>query len=290
MSVDPAGLETPTARRARLVLGTAGLGDSDATVEVLDRFSAGGGQALDLANVYGDGEANRAVGRWLTRQTLLPGLYVKGCHPPYCRPELIREEVDKARSDLGVDRLDVFVLHRDDETVPVHDFAEALRAEVRRGSIETFGVSNWTLTRFMDLDQALGHDRTRLSAFSNHFSLAALVSPDWPGCLDMGPADIATLAARGTTILAWASLASGYFAGRPAPAWSSPSNERRRRSAHEIASARGTSTTAVALAYVLDQPGGVRPVVGARSARHIAELLDATRLRLTPAEVARLMA
>ena len=46
-------------------------------------------------------------------------VYAKGCHPPHCAPELVGAEVDRALSLLGLDRVDFFILHRDDPSLPV---------------------------------------------------------------------------------------------------------------------------------------------------------------------------
>lgn len=272
-------------RRDRLVLGTADLRDDAVAAALLDRFAEAGGTALDLANVYADGDPERAVGRWLRRTGAAPTLYVKGCHPPYCTPELVPSEVDKAREDIGVDRLDVFILHRDDETVPVESFAEALQGEIARGSIGSFGVSNWRFERFTELARALGTDRSKLTVFSNHFSLATMVTPTWPGCLAMGRGEIDALAGTGTTVLAWASLAAGYFAGRDAPSWDSEENAARRERAEELAAEKGTTATGIALAYVLHEPDYVRPVIGTTSEAHLDELLRAADVDLTGSEL-----
>jgi aryl-alcohol dehydrogenase-like predicted oxidoreductase len=71
--------------RTRLVFGTLDLPDTAVAPPLLDRFYAGGGRALDVANVYRDGEAARAVGRWLGDRPDADGvvLYAKGCHPPH---------------------------------------------------------------------------------------------------------------------------------------------------------------------------------------------------------------
>jgi aryl-alcohol dehydrogenase-like predicted oxidoreductase len=276
--------------RQRLVLGTADLRDDAASAAVLDRFVEGGGTAIDLANVYADGDAERGVGRWLRRTGATPMLYVKGCHPPYCSPELVASEIDRARDDLGVDTLDVFILHRDDETVRVDAFADALLDELSRRSIGSFGVSNWRLERFDELARALGPARERLVVFSNHFSLATMVTPTWPGCLGMGRTEIDALNGTGTTVLAWASLAGGYFAGRHAPSWDSADNALRRHRAEELAAEKGTTATGIALAYVLEQPEFVRPVIGTRSEVHLDELLRAADIDLSGSELARAVA
>ena len=269
----------------RLVLGSADLRDDEITPRLLDRFYEAGGRSLDLANVYGGGESERAIGRWLAASGADLTLYVKGCHPPYCRPSLVGAEVDEARTALGRDTFDVFVLHRDDTSVAVGEFGAALLAEVEHGSIRAFGVSNWTVERYEELGAELGSDARHLTAFSNQFSLAEMVTPTWPGCLSMTTAEIASLDRDGVTALAWASLAEGYFAGRDGPSWKSGRNEARRERARELAEERGTTATAVALAYVLRQPSRVLALAGTRSEAHLDELLGAASLALTPAEL-----
>ena len=268
----------------RLVLGTLDLPDTPLAPRLLDRYVDAGGRALDVANVYGDGEASRAVGRWLARGPAhRPVLYAKGCHPPHCRPDLVAAEVDAARTLLGVDRIDVFILHRDDLARPVSEWAEALLAQVEAGAIGGFGVSNWTVERLRalraDLDAAgAGH----LRAFSNHFSLARMLSPPWPGCLALSTDDLNAIGDLGVAVLAWSSLATGFFAGRDAPHWDDRANRARRDRAGTLAQRLGTTAPAVALAYVLHQPGHVRPVVGTRSATHLDEALGAAAIRLEP--------
>jgi aryl-alcohol dehydrogenase-like predicted oxidoreductase len=269
----------------RIVLGSADLRDMPETAGLLDRFHDRGGRALDLANVYAGGESQRAVGRWLRSSGAEMTLYAKGCHPPYCSPALVGDEVDKARSDVGVERLDVFMLHRDDIGAPTHAWADALLEQVHRGAIGAFGVSNWTVERLVELRDALGGDADRLAVFSNHFSLGEMVVPTWPGTLGMSLHDIETVDALGVRPIAWASLAAGYFAGRESPSWDSEDNERRRARAEELARERGTTAPTVALAYVLNQPVRVLAAVGTRTQAHLDELIAAADLELTPPEL-----
>ena len=270
----------------RLVFGTLDLPGGEAAARLLDRYTDAGGDALDVANVYQDGAAARAVGAWLARGHQ-PVLWAKGCHPPHCRPELVAAEVDRARSLLGVDHIDVFILHRDDLAFPVSAWAEALLAEVDAGRIGAFGVSNWTVERAQELREhldAIGADGLR--AFSNHFSLARMVSPPWDGCLALSVDDLRALGDLGLTVLAWSSLATGYFAGRDTPHWDSSDNRERRERATQLAERLGCSAPAVALAYVLHQPAHVRPVVGTRSEAHLDEALATEAIRISPDELA----
>jgi aryl-alcohol dehydrogenase-like predicted oxidoreductase len=273
---------------ARLVFGTFDLPDNALAPQLLDRFYAGGGRALDVANVYRDGEAARAAGKWLRGRASGDGVvvYAKGCHPPYCSPDLVGAEVDKACSLLGLPRIDVFLLHRDDPRFGVDEFADALIEQVDAGRIGGFGVSNWTLSRLRELRTYLDRAGDRhLLAFSNHFSLAEMVSAPWEGCLAVSREELAELADLGVKVLAWSSLATGFFGGRDTPHWDSAANRARRERAAELGERLGSSPAAVALAYVLNQSSHVLPVVRTGSEAHLDEMLAATELRFDDEEL-----
>jgi len=276
-------------RRARIVYGTLDLPDTMVAPQLLDAFRAAGGRALDLAHVYRDGEAERAVGRWLQARGFPDDVvvYAKGCHPPHCRPDLVRPEVERVREVVGVDRVDVFILHRDEPAFPIGAFADALLAEVEAGRIDAFGVSNWTLERTGELRAHLegAGAADRLVAFSNHFSLAEMVSAPWPGCLASSKEELDTIGAMGLRMLAWSSLATGYFAGRDVASWASDANEARRDRARELGERLGVSATTIALAYCLHQPEHVLPVVGTRLPAHLDEALAAADVELTATQV-----
>jgi aryl-alcohol dehydrogenase-like predicted oxidoreductase len=265
------------------LFGSADLRDDDVTPTLLDRYYESGGRKLDLANVYGDGESEKAIGRWLASRGVRDELelHVKGCHPPYCDPSHVRGEVERSRMLLGADTLDSFTLHRDHLEIPVESFAEALLAQVDRGAIASFGVSNWTHARFEELRAALGVDASRLAIFSNHFSLADMLIPTWPGTLAMSQDELAELDRAGVVAIAWAALAAGFFAGREAPSWEGGENSARRGRARELAARLGVTAPAVALAYVLSQGPRVWAAVGTRSRGHLDELLVAPGLELS---------
>jgi aryl-alcohol dehydrogenase-like predicted oxidoreductase len=272
----------------RIIFGTLDLPEGDRGARLLDRYVDAGGRVLDVANVYQDGAASRTVGRWLARGPgSRPALYAKGCHPPSCRPDLVAAEVDHARALLDAEALDVFILHRDDLSFPVAAWAEALLGEVQAGRIGAFGVSNWTVERARELRahlDAIGAGGLRV--FSNHFSLARMVSPPWPGCLALSANDLRAVGELGMTVLAWSSLARGFFAGHDTPHWDTPENRARRDRARELAARLGCSASAVALAYVLHQRDHVLPVVGTRSEAHLDEALGALTIRLSGDELA----
>ena len=270
----------------RLVLGTLDLPDTAARAEAARPLRRRGRRARWTSRTSTATARRRArwAGGWRAARPTAPVLYAKGCHPPHCRPDLVAAEVDAARTLLGVDRIDVFILHRDDLVVSGLGVGRgAARAGRGAGAIGDFGVSNWTVERLRELRahlDAAGADHLR--AFSNHFSLARMLSPPWPGCLALSTDDLRAIGDLDVSVLAWSSLATGFFAGRDTPHWDDPANRARRDRAAQLAERLGTSAPAVALAYVLHQPGHVRPVVGTRSAAHLDEALGAAAIRLEP--------
>jgi aryl-alcohol dehydrogenase-like predicted oxidoreductase len=174
--------------------------------------------------------------------------------------------------------------------ISVDTWAEALDGEQGKGNVRRVGVSNWTVERFTALRKRLDDDQ--LTTFSNHFSLAQMIEPPWPGCLAIDPDTARNLGSAGTTVLAWASLARGYLCGSGRDptverCWGNRANQLRRARAAELATRLGTTAAAVAIAYVLAHEG-VRPVIGTRSAAHLDEALAAEAIALTPEQVVQL--
>src|SRR4051812_8805865 len=129
-----------------VVLGTAAYGTGFATDPLLDRFVERGGRLIDVAVHYSGGAAERAVGEWLRRSGARERvvLLAKGCHPPRVSPAQVGPEVERSREQLGVEVLDCFVLHRDDQSLDVSEWGDALLSQIEADTVATVGVSNWT--------------------------------------------------------------------------------------------------------------------------------------------------
>jgi aryl-alcohol dehydrogenase-like predicted oxidoreductase len=198
---------------------------------------------------------------------------------------------------MGLDYVDIYMMHRDNLDVPVGEFIDAMNRCVKAGTIKALGVSNWTLAR---VDEANAYARrnglAEIVALSNQFSLAEMIEPPWGGCFSSsGPADRAWLAKSGVTLMPWSSQARGFFTDRAAPdkrddaelvrCWYSEANFQRRGRAVELAAKRGVSLIAMALAYVLQQPFPTFPLIGPRTLAEFRQSLTALAVKLSPREL-----
>jgi aryl-alcohol dehydrogenase-like predicted oxidoreductase len=300
------GVDRPLSRliQGTLTLAHATLGQAN---ELLDAVYSAGCRAFDTAPVYGRGLAEQRLGKWL-RERALPDVVIidKGAHPREGRSRVTPSdiEVDLVRSldALRRERIDLYLLHRDRPDVPVGELIDCLNEQVERGRIGRFGASNWSHQRILKANRyAEQNEKLGFVASSPEFSLAVPVT-SWTGCLSIaGPKGAEARAWYTQTqlpVLAWSPLASGFLSGadtsdsaatsdrerRVLEFYASPDNFARRARLGQMALSRGTSPSALALAYVMSSKMNTYAVVGCRSAGEFRECLGAAKLRLAPKE------
>jgi aryl-alcohol dehydrogenase-like predicted oxidoreductase len=283
---------------SRLVLGTMLLAESGP--EVLDAYVAAGGNAIDTARVYGDGKSERMLGEWLAanpgvRERLV--IVSKGAHPDgevkRVTPDQIERDV-RASVELLGGAVDVYLLHRDDPSVPVGRIVECLAGLREAGLIAAYGTSNWTTPRIDEANawaSANGLDGFCMS--SQHLSLAVQNEEQWPDTRSANDPDLFAWHERTQTpLLAWSVQARGYFFGRTGDevlrVYDNEVNRERRRRAERLAERLGRSTAQVALAWVLAQPFPVYACFGARTGDQVREAFAA--LEVDASELAALTA
>jgi aryl-alcohol dehydrogenase-like predicted oxidoreductase len=283
-----------TLHRRRLSPYKAGL-------ELLDQALECGYTALDTAAAYGASE--KLIGRFLRSRKIRERVIIigKGGHPN--APGIGRldaasltNDLDQSLRNLGVDIIDLFMLHRDDDTVPVATIMETLHRFVQAGKVRAVGASNWHHRRIEAANlYAIRHGLTPLSASSPHLSLIEQHAPPWPGCLSIaGEANAEArqwYVATQMPVLAWSPLGAGFLIGREdfdpgqKRAYVSETNRRRREVAQEIAKRKGVPVTHVGLAYVRSLGIEVHPIVYSSSSQRLAELAAAAALKLSPEEI-----
>ena len=272
--------------------GTRNDEESRATLlEAIDR----GMSHLDTAASYQLGENERFVGSVLRerrRDVFLATKYgitrsSEGALQIDNRPEAIRASVEASLQRLGVERIDLFYLHRIDRTVPIEDSVGALAGLVREGKIRFIGLSECsvpTLRRACAVHP--------ISAVQTEYSLWAREPEEAmrPACRELG-----------VTFVAYSPIGRGFLAGNFRTLADLPANDHRRalpryqeaNIAHnarvvelirQFAERKRCTPAQIALAWVLAQGENVTAIPGMKTRAHLNDNVAALDVRLTDAE------
>lgn len=304
------GIDKPV---SRLAGGTVAIGshDLDYSFGLLDAQKQAGINTFDTAHIYGGGDNERTFGQWMAARGNREEIVIigKGAHHNADRRRVtdfdIKSDLFDSLARFQTDYIDLYLLHRDDPDVPVGPIVEALNEHVQAGRIRAFGGSNWSADRVRQAnDYASEHGLQGFSASSPHFSLAVQVNEPWEGCISItGPAAAAErqwYGAQNMPLFTWASGAAGFFSGRFSRqepgntedgmdamcihSYGSEENFQRLDRAQELARDKGVTPNQIAVAWVLNQPLNLFPLVGPRNAQEVAQNVEAAALQLTEAE------
>jgi len=251
---------------------------------------------FDTADAYGGGRSEQAIGRWIAARGVRPRLTTKTYHPMRAgadhglRPGRIARQLSASLDRLGVGRVELYLAHDFDPGVPLPESLGAFAQAQAQGMIGAYGVSNFDAAQ---LSAALAAGAP--AAIQNSYSL--LARGDDPGMLELCDQS-------GVGYLAFSPLAGGWLTGKyrrgePFPAGSRMTQrpgpyaglvtgrvfdalDRLRA----MASSRGTSMSATALAWVLSDPRVTQVVIGPGRPEHLAPVTEALRYPLEAAEKA----
>ncbi len=282
----------------------------DTAFRLLDAVYAMGVNTLDCSNHYGE----EPVGEWLAARGLHDAVNIltKGAHFNAWRsrvtPYDILSDAHDSLAKLGKKTLEIYLLHRDDESQPVGPVMEALDSLHRQGKVGVIGVSNWRVERIQEAnDYAARHQLTPFSVNSPYFGLARQLTDVWGGgCQSIsGPENRAArewVRAQRMPVFAYSSLARGLFSGKflsgetekmktvldepGMRGYVDEDNLERLHRAEIIAGEKGVPVSRIALAWMLCQPLDVYPVISTASAERMRSNIAAADIALTPDECA----
>jgi len=154
-----------TRRIGSLEVSVVGLGcnnfggrlDAEATASVVDAALDAGINFLDTADIYGRTKSEEYLGRALGRRrgeivlaTKFGMMVDERRHG--ARPEYVRQALDDSLRRLGTDYVDLYQLHRPDDTVPIADTLGALDDAVRAGKVREIGCSNFSVDQLREAE------------------------------------------------------------------------------------------------------------------------------------------
>ncbi|WP_030143733.1 aldo/keto reductase [Mycetocola saprophilus] len=244
--------------------------DPDTAIAVLRRAAEQGVTLFDTADSYGPSVTERLIREALhpyrdeiviatkagfTRQG--PGEWTMLGQPAY-----LRQQVEMSLRILGLDRIDLFQLHRIDPNFPLADQLGVLEEMRVEGKIRHIGLSE------VSVDQLkAASDITRIASVQNLYNLSDRSAED---LLDYAEA-------TGIGFIPWFPLATGKLAGPDSPL-------------AQIAETHGATPAQLALAWLLHRSPAMLPIPGTSSLAHLDSNNAAADISLDADEMAALSA
>lgn len=288
---------------SRLGLGTMTWGRDTDEIEAADQCRAyldSGGNFLDTAATYGDGDSERVIGGLIGTlfnrddvviATKAGVTFHDGVRSINASRHHLIAELDRSLTRLGTDFVDMWQIHSWDESTPLDDTLSALDYAYTSGRARYVGVSNysgWQIARAATKQQS-NSMKAPLTTVQNEYSL---LNRD---------AEIEILESAhecGLGFLAWAPLARGVLTGKYRKGVPSDSrgaaphfakhietylDSRSSRIVEAVAVAAeglGYSPLEVALAWVRDAPGVTTSLIGARTGAQLRGVLKSEEISL----------
>lgn len=290
-------------RVSRLGLGTMTWGrdtDEHEAAEQLRFYLDAGGNFIDTAAVYGNGDAERVLGGFLgvmvPRDQIIiatkAGISFKSGERVVdnSRTSLIAD-LDKSLSHLRTDYVDLWQIHTWDEKTPLEEVLSALDYAVSTGRARHVGISNfagWQLARAVTLQNPI-FGKAPIISTQNEYSLLnrKIEREILPASRELG-----------VGVLAWSPLGRGVLTGKYRSGLPSDSrgasphfssfiepylDERSRKIVEAVMVASdglGLSPLEVSLAWVRDCPGVTSAIIGARTGAQLRGALSAESVTL----------
>ena len=175
---------------------------------------------------------------------------------PNGRPEHLRAQCDRSLQLLGLDRIDLFQLHRIDPAVALDDQIGTLVELQASGKVHHIGLSEVTVDEVV----AAGRIAT-IATVQNHYNLASRQADDV----------LAHAEQHGIGFIPWFPLATGRLAERGGPLAS-------------LSADRGVAPAQIALAWLLHRSAVMLPIPGTSSVEHVEQNVGAAEITLSDAE------
>jgi aryl-alcohol dehydrogenase-like predicted oxidoreductase len=272
---------------------------------VLDAYAAAGGNFLDTADVYmagvsgnSGGESETIIGAWLAARGR-PDDFVIATKVGKLdgfkdlRPETIKAAAENSLKRLGVETIDLYYAHFDDQETPLAETLGGFGELIEAGKVRYIAASNYSGARLAEaLEIAEREGLPRYVALQPHYNLMEreFETDQRPVC-----------EREDVPVFPFFSLAMGFLTGkyRPGVDVDSPRaaaaaqylderGERMLSALDEISAAHGVAPAAVAVAWLRAQPTVLAPIASARTVDQLSPLLASVELDLSDDELGRL--
>ncbi|MBL8164205.1 MAG: aldo/keto reductase family protein [Anaerolineae bacterium] len=272
--------------------------ERDMAKECLRKAIESGINFIDVADMYSFGEAERVVGEVIKdykRSDLV--ISTKAYWPMSENPndrglsrKHITESVNKSLKRFDMEYVDIFFCHRFDDVVPLEETVRAIEDLIRQGKVLYWGTSMWNAANIND----------GIAAVQAVNANPPIVEQPEYNMIDRefveGGLDTA-LAKHGMSMVVWSPLAQGILTGKynngipegsryQAVDWFkdhvTEAKLEKARGIAKLAAEMGTTSAALAIAWVLKNPLVASAITGATKISQIDENLKALDVKITP--------
>jgi aryl-alcohol dehydrogenase-like predicted oxidoreductase len=282
------------------------IGDEERSHEVIDRAIELGINFLDTANVYSQGESEEIVGRAiedydrdeLVIATKVYGSMGEGPNRQGLSRKHVLDQVEASLDRLDTDYIDLYQIHRWDETTPIEETLHVLDHLVETGTVRYIGASTMAAWRFTKaLYESDLNDYARFTCMQPQYNLVDRQEEEnvLPVCED-----------RGVGVIPWSPLGGGFLTGKydrdAEPEAGRAANDEHTRErltdenwavldvVEELADEKDATPAQISLAWLLHRDVVDAPIIGPRSVDHLAENVGALDVDLSASEMERLEA
>lgn len=281
--------------------------DENSSFEILDAFTAGGGNFIDTADSYSafadgnsGGESETIIGNWTAARGNRDDVVIAtkvSQHPEFkgLAPENIKAAAEASLKRLQSDHIDVYYAHYDDEKTPLVDSLAAFDELVKDGKVRYVAISNYSADRIREwVSLAEQNGFAKPIALQPHYNLVTRREYE---------SELAPVATDNNLgVFPYFALAAGFLTGKYRTREDLEGQARQRLATgyftdagldvvsalSDIADSHGAEISTVALAWLLAQPSVTAPIASASKISQLSALLAAPELALTSDELTRL--
>ena len=287
---------------SKISLGTAEFGSiisKETSFRLLDKFYELGGNLIDTARIYamwikgGENASETTIGEWvksrkarsLIRIATKGGYHKVGSkYSGGLEKEIITRELEESLRCLQTDYVDIYYLHRDDESKPVSEIMTMLNNLIKEGKVRYLGASNWTAKRIAEANifaKANGMVGFSFSEIMWSYAELNAEGESDKSLVIMNPDEYEWYKNNDIKVMCFSSQAQGFYTKALEKGidnlpkglidkYKNPTNIKRLEELKNLAQKTGISPTAIGLAkLVYNKDIDAIPIIGAKTIENL---------------------